>query len=189
MTVDRREAAASLQQIETVEQRTREAVFYAGSSVIFILWGLLVACGYAVTELYPRSASIAWLAVVAAGCAATALVIAVRTGACPHDARNWRIVWAMVVLSVYGAAWSYILGPIVPRQVLYAFQPSLFLLGMILAGLWFGRFFVALGLVGITLMLAGYLQPEPWLRMWVAAVESGTLILGGIWLHRNGVRR
>jgi hypothetical protein len=189
MTVDRREAAASLQQIETVEQRTREAVFYAGSSVIFILWGLLVACGYAVTELYPRSGNIAWLAVVAAGCAATAAIIVVRTRARPHDARNWRIVWAMVVLSVYGAAWSYILGPIVPRPVLYAFQPSLFLLGIILAGLWLGRFFVVLGVVGIALMLAGFLQPEPWLRVWMAAVQSSTLILGGVWLHRNGVTR
>jgi len=40
-----------------VERRTREAVFYAGSSAIFVLWGVLVACGYGATEFYPRSAA------------------------------------------------------------------------------------------------------------------------------------
>ena len=189
MTMEPKEAAASLRHIATVEQRTREAVFYGGSSTIFIMWGLLVACGYALAELYPKSASTAWLVVLAAGCAATALIIGVRTRACPHEARDWRIVWAMIALTVYGATWSSLLGPTVPRSLLYGFQPSLFLLGLILAGLWLGRVFIVLGLAGIALMLVGYLQPEPWFRVWMAVGQSGTLILGGIWLHRTGVPR
>ena len=189
MTIQPNEAAASLRHIATVEQRTREAVFYGGSSAIFIMWGLLVACGYALTELYPKSASTAWLVVTAVGCAATALIIGLRMRARPHEARDWRIVWAMVALTVYGAAWSSLLGPIVPRSLLYGFQPSLFLLGMILAGLWLGRIFIVLGLVGIILMLVGYLQAESWLHIWMPVVQSGTLILGGIWLHRTGVPR
>jgi hypothetical protein len=60
---------------------------------------------------------------------------------------------------------------------------------MILAGLWLGRFFLVLGLVGIALMVIGYFQPEPWFRLWMAAVQSGTLILGGVWLARNDVSR
>ena len=36
MTIEPTEAAASLRHIATVEQRTREAVFYGGSSAIFI---------------------------------------------------------------------------------------------------------------------------------------------------------
>jgi hypothetical protein len=189
MTIDPSEAATSLQHIATVEQRTREALFYAGSSAIFIMWGLLVACGYGLTEFYPRSARTTWLVVSAVGCAATALIIAVRMRARSCEARDWRIVWGMVALTVYGATWSYLLGPIIPRSMMYAFQPSLFLLGMVLAGLWLGRVFVVLGLVGIMLMLVGYLQAEPWVRLWMAAVQSGTLILGGVWLHRNGVPR
>jgi len=35
----------------------------------------------------------------------------------------------------------------------------------------------------------GYLQAEPWLRLWMATVQSGTLIIGGIWLGRSGVAR
>jgi hypothetical protein len=126
---------------------------------------------------------------VAAGCAATALIVALRMGARPGEARDWRIVWAMVALAVFGAGWSQLLGPVVPRPMMYAFQPSLFLLGMILLGLWFGRVFVIVGLVGIALIVIGYFQPEPWMRLWMAAVQSGTLILGGFWLGREGVPR
>ena len=71
---------------------------------------------------------------------------------------------------------------------MYGFEPSLFMLGMILAGLWLGRSLIVLGVVGIVLIFVGYLQPEPWLRLWMAAVQSGTLILGGVWLGRKGVR-
>ena len=179
MTIDPSEAAASLRHIATVEQRTREAVFYAGSSAIFVVWGLLVACGYGLTELHPRSAGITWLVVTAAGCAATALIIAVRTRVRPHETRDWRIIWAMVALIVYGAAWSFVLTPIVPRPVLYAFLPSLFFLGMILAGLWLGRVFIILGLVGIALILVCYFQAEPWLRVGMAVAQSSLRTLAG----------
>jgi hypothetical protein len=187
MTIDPNEAATSLKDIALVERRTREALFYAGSSAIFIMWGILVASGYGLTELYPRSAWMIWLAIMALGCIGTASIIAMRRRARPQEARSWRIVWAMAALAAYGAVWSYLLGPVVPGGLMYAFQPTLFLLGIILAGLWLGRFFVILGLVGIALIAVGYFQSEPWLRLWMAAVESGTLIVGGIWLGRSGV--
>jgi hypothetical protein len=189
MTIDPSEAATSLEEIATVERRTREAVFYARSSAVFIMWGVLVAFGYGITELYPRSAGIIWLAITAVGCAATAAVIAIRMRARPRAARDWRLIWAMFALAGFGAAWSYLLAPVVPRQLMYGFQPSLFMLGIILAGLWLGRFFVVLGFVGIMLIVIGYLQPEPWLRWWMAAVQSGTLIVGGLWLGKSGVRQ
>lgn len=189
MTIDQSEAATSLQDIATVERRTREAVFYAGSSAIFIMWGVLVACGYGLTELYPRSARVTWVFISTLGCAATALIVVLRMRARPRETRDWRVIWAMIALTAFSAAWSYLLGPIVPRQMMYAFQPSLFLLGLILAGLWLGRFFIVLGLVGIAFIVIGYLQAEPWLRLWMAAVQSGTFILGGVWLGKNGVPR
>jgi hypothetical protein len=189
MTIDPSEAAHSLRDIATVERKTREAVFYAGSSAIFIMWGVLVACGYGLTELYPRSARIVWLAISILGCAASALIVALRMRARASETRDWRLIWAMAALAAFGTIWSNVLGPLVPRQMLYAFQPSLFLLGLILMGLWLGRFFIILGVVGIALIVIGYLQAEPWLRFWMAIAQSGTLILGGVWLHRSGVSR
>ena len=189
MTIDPSEAASSLQDIATVERRTREAVFYAGSSTIFIMWGVLIAFGYGLAEFYPRSARIIWLAIPAFGCVATALIIALRRRARPCDTPDWRLVWGMVALAAFGAAWTQLLGPTIPRQMLYAFHPSLFLIGIVLAGLWLGRFLIVLGVVGLALIGIGYLQAEPWLRLWMATVQSGTLIIGGIWLGRSGVAR
>jgi hypothetical protein len=189
MTIDPSEAANSLHEIATVERRTREAVFYARSSAMFIMWGVLVAFGYGITELYPRSARTIWLAVSAVGWAATAAVIAVRMRARPRATRDWRLIWAMFALAAFATAWSYLLAPVVPRRLIYGFEPSLFMLGMILAGLWLGRVLIVLGVVGIVLIIVGYLQPEPWLRLWMAVVQSGTLILGGLWLGRSGVRQ
>src|ERR1700756_185238 len=121
MTIDPTEAAHSLQDIATVERRTREAIFYAGSSSIFVMWGVLVACGYGLTELYPRSARIAWLALTVAGVAATALIVAMRRRANPAETRDWRLIWGMAALAAFGAIWSYLLGPVVPRQMMYGF--------------------------------------------------------------------
>jgi hypothetical protein len=187
MTIDPNEAATSLKDIALVEQRTREALLYSGSRTIFVMWGILVAIGYSLSEVYPRSAWIIWLAITPVGCVATALIIALRSRAgSPRVMREWRLIWALAAFAAYGAVWSYLLGPTAGR-LMYAFQPTLFLLGIILAGLWLGRFFVVLGLIGIALIAIGYLQSEPWLRLWMAAVESGTLIIGGIWLGRSGV--
>src|SRR5262247_1108013 len=95
MTIDPNEAATSLRDIALVERRTREALFYSGSSTIFIMWGILVAGGYGLTELYPRSAWIIWPAVTALGCVGTASIIAIRRRARQQETRDWRLIWAM----------------------------------------------------------------------------------------------
>jgi hypothetical protein len=189
MTLESREALASLHDIATVEKRTREAICYSGSSEIFITWGLLVACGYAAAEWQPGAARATWLAVSAVGCVLTALIVALRMRSRAAEARDWRIIWAMLALVAFGAGWSWVLGPVVPRHLMYAFQPSLVMLGMVLAGLWVGRFFALIGLVGIALIISGEFVSEPWFRLWMAAVQSGTLIVGGLWMRRIGVAR
>jgi hypothetical protein len=189
MTIDPSEAATSLQDIANIEQRTREALFYSGSSAIFILWGALVAVGYGLTGLYPRSAQTIWLAVPAVGAVATVAIVAMRRRACAGERRDWRVIWAMTLLMAFGATWSYLLGRLAPPPLMYAFQPSLALVAVILLGLWLGRSFVLLGVAGLVLIAFGYLQDEPWMRLWMAAVQSGTFIVGGIWLGRIGVPR
>ena len=189
MTLESREALASLQDIAEVERRTREAMFYSGCSMIFILWGVLVACGYGLSYWQPGWTRIGWLAISITGSALTALIVATRLRSRPAETRDSRLIWALVALMIYGAGWSWVLGPLIPRHLIYAFQPSLVMLGMILAGLWVGRFFVALGLAGLALILIGETQSEPWLRLWMAVVQSGTLIVGGLWVRRLGIPR
>jgi hypothetical protein len=187
MAIDPSEAASSLKDIAAVEQRTHEAIFYAGSSTIFIMWGLLVACGYGFAELYPHVAMMSWLAITLLGCLGTFLIVSARADT--REAHDLRLIWAMAAMAAYGAVWSFVLHAHIPRALMYAFQPSLFLLGIVLAGFWLGRFFIVLGCAGLALVVIGFLQGEPWLRLWMAVSQSGTLILGGVWLHRHGVAR
>jgi len=191
MAINPSDAATTLQEIAAVERRTRQAFFYSGSSAIFILWGLLIICAYALAALEPRSAGTVWLVSQAIGCAVTVGIIAARTRAQTRsgEKRDWRIIWALLALMIFGAAWAQLLGPIVPRRLIETFEPSLFFLGLILAGLWLGRAFFVLGLAGMALTAAGSFQSEPWLSVWMAVVQGGTYILGGLWLHKNGVSR
>lgn len=188
MSIDAREATASLNDIAEVERRTRQALFYFGSSTIFVMWGLIVAVGYGIEAWQPRSARTSWLVVTLAGCALTVLIIALRARSSPR--RDWRMLWAVVAFIAFGSAWSYILGPVAPARLMYAFQPSLVMLGMVLAGLWVGRFILVLGVVGAALIaIVALAGGGAWLALWMAAVQSGTLIVGGLWLRRIGVAR
>ena len=52
-------------------------------------------------------------------------------------------------------------------------------------GLWFGRAFVAIGLGIIALTLIGYFFVAGGaFLLWMAAVNGGGLILGGLWMRR-----
>jgi hypothetical protein len=78
-----------------------------------------------------------------------------------------------------------ILGPFKGRQ-LDAFWPLLFTLGYVLAGIWVGRFFIFCGLVIALLTVTGFWWAGPWFQLWMAVVNGGALILGGLWLRRQG---
>jgi hypothetical protein len=186
MTINPNDAAASLQEIAAVEHRTRQAFFYAGSSAIFIMWGVLIACGYAVGWYAPETAGTSWLGINALGCILTAAIVGWRFRERSREARTWRLVWAMLVVMVFGEVWTHLLGPIVPTRLIESFGASLFLLCMILAGIWIGRAFIVLGSVGLALITAAAFQAEPWLTIGMAVVQSGTYIIGGLWLHKHG---
>ena len=79
MTIESPEAIASLQDIAEVEKRTREALCYSGSSAIFIMWGVLVACGYGAMIWQPGWARTTWLVISIAGSAAILSPCCTRT--------------------------------------------------------------------------------------------------------------
>ena len=182
MTLDRDEAAASLSDIASVERRTREAVVYARSSTILILWGVLCVLGYVFQYFRPYEARPAWIAVAVAGFVGTFI------------SGHWRrsqhrstiaqpLLYAQLALVGYGLVLLVLLWPVAPRQ-LSAFWPTLIMLGFVLSGLWLGRFFILCGLAVTALTVAGYFWSGEWFPLWMAAVNGGGLLLGGLWLRR-----
>ena len=58
------------------------------------------------------------------------------------------------------------------------------ILGKPLAGLWFGYAFVAIGLGISALTLIGFFYIGEAFPLWMAFVNGGGLILGGLWMRR-----
>lgn len=183
MTIDPHEAAASLSDIAKVEQRTRETLVYGHSGVQFMLWGVLVAAGYIHTYLDPVHADAGWIAVTVLGLGGSIALRRLRLQP-SRDGRLGRLIgYAQFVLLGYGLALLWLLAPMTHRQAA-AFWPMLVMLGMVLAGLWQGRFFIYCGLTVSALVLAGYVWSGGFYTLWLALVVGGGLIAAGLWLRR-----
>ena len=56
MSIESREAAEALADIEQIADRVRQSRFYNFASLILILWGALVFAGYVLSYMLPRHA-------------------------------------------------------------------------------------------------------------------------------------
>jgi hypothetical protein len=187
MTLDRDAAAASLSAIEQAEQRTSQAVLYGISSSFLVLWGLVTAAGYAIGQAWPGHAGIVWPVLTIIGFAMSVAMIRRNRGGLTADQRvlGWRLLCAQIALIGFGVLAITTLGPFRGRQ-LDAFWPLVFMLGYVLAGIWVGRFFVLCGVAIALLTIVGFWWSGPWYPLWLAVVNGGGLIFGGMWLRRQG---
>lgn len=184
MTIDPNEAAASLSDVATIERRTRETLVYARSSASLILWGLLVGAGYVISFLDPELHHAHWIAIAAAGFTGSFLIHRRRS---TRDSRMGELLLSTeLVLLAFGFVFLILFWPVTSRQM-GAFWPTLVMLGFVIAGIWLGRFFIYCGIAVTALTLAGYLWvDDTWYALWMAAVNGGGLIAGGLWLRRLG---
>jgi len=180
MTIDRSEADAMLADIEAITRRVKQSSVYRTSSLVLILWGLVVAAGNVAGFFDGRWAGYSWVAVDLIGVIGTIAILGRAGGS---GAVSGRLIAGFALFFAFGFAWSQLLGRFGPRE-LDAFWPSLFLFGYALAGLWLGRAFTLLG-VGLTaLVLAGYFWAGEAFDLYLAAVNGGGLILSGLWMRR-----
>jgi hypothetical protein len=75
------------------------------------------------------------------------------------------------------------LGQFGPRQI-STFWPVYFMMMYSIAGLWFGYAFIGIGLLVSALTLIGYFYAGNAFDLWMAFVNGGGLILGGLWMRR-----
>ena len=96
----------------------------------------------------------------------------VRTGVHSFDLR---VLAAFLLFFAFGFFCCDVLGHFTPRQ-LGTFWPIYFMLIYCMAGLWFGRAFIAIGLAIIALTLIGYFFIERGaFPLWMAFVNGGGL--------------
>jgi hypothetical protein len=56
MTIDRRQAAVALADIDDIVRRVRQSRTYQLASLMLMLWGPLTAIGYLLSRVWPRYA-------------------------------------------------------------------------------------------------------------------------------------
>jgi hypothetical protein len=184
MSIDRREAASALSDIDAIVRRVRQSRIYNLASLMMIMWGVLTFGGYLLSWLLPRSAGVGWIAVYILGIAGSFAVSRVghaRTGVRTFDVRMFA---AFVLFVAFGVFCSVVLGHFTPRQM-GTFWPIYFMLVYTIAGLWAGYAFVAIGLGITALTLIGYFFIGDAFDLWMAFIDGGGLVLGGLWMRRS----
>ena len=185
MKLDSLEARKALADIDDVVRRVRQSRIYDLSSQIMIMWGILVFAGNLVNWLVPREGGTIWISVNSLGVVGTAVLTTFdhqRTGMQSFDLR---VLAAFTLYFAFGLLCSSVLGPFGWREMA-TFWPVYAMLFYVLAGLWFGRAFVAIGLVIAALTLIGYffVVGNAFL-LWMAVANGGGLIVGGLWMRRG----
>jgi hypothetical protein len=184
--ISAKEAAQALNDIEEIVQRVRQSRTYEIASLMAILWGILVFAGNLATWLAPRQGGYIWIGVNVVGVAS---VFAISLFHFPKDeARRGfdaRVAIAFVLFYAFGLLCSRVFGHFGPRET-GAFWPIYFMLFYCLAGLWFGRAFIAIGLGISALTLIGYVFiTSSAFLLWMALVNGGGLVLAGLLMRRS----
>lgn len=181
--IDRSEASAALAEIDDMVRRVRQSRIYDLASQMMVMWGALVFAGYLVTWLMPRQATLGWIAVYAAGIVGWGWLSVVNRSRSGVQSFDLRMLLAFATFLAFGIFCCW-LGHFGPRQI-GTFWPIYFMSVYAIAGLWLGHAFVAIGVAVTALTLAGYFWLGEAFDLWMAFVNGGGLILGGLWMRRN----
>jgi hypothetical protein len=182
--IDRQQATEALSEIDAIARRVRQSTIYNLASLMLVMWGVLTFAGYMVSYASPGVAGYGWIAVYVAGIAGSVVISAfnrARSGIRTFDIRMFAAFLLFIAFGIFSSVW---LGHFTPRQ-LGTFWPIYFMVFYTIAGLWVGRAFVAIGLGIIVLTLIGYFFIGSAFELWMAVVNGGGLILGGLWMRRS----
>jgi hypothetical protein len=183
-TIDPKEAAEALNDIAQIVQRVRRSRTYDIASQMMILWGVLVFAGNIATFVSPRYGPYIWIGVNTLGALGSIAVSVFRFPGAGGPGFDARMAVAFLLFFAFGLLCSTVLGHFGPREM-GAFWPIYFMLFYCMAGLWFGQAFIAIGLGITALTLIGYFfVTAAAFLLWMAAVNGGGLVLGGLWMRR-----
>jgi hypothetical protein len=179
MPLSPQEASEALQSIASAERRSATLRGYRGAAPHLMLWGILWAVGYGLTDLMPARSAAIWSVVVVVGIAAGILALTLRR------ARSiaWRYTAVVATLIGFCAATLAIMAPVGGRQVA-AFIPLVVAAAYVIGGVWLGTRFVAAGIAIALLALGGFFLLREHFLLWMAVIGGGALLIAGWWLTR-----
>jgi hypothetical protein len=182
--IDPKEAASALSDIDSVARRVRQSTLYQLSSLLTMLWGVLVFAGNIASFLAPRSAGVIWLGVYAVGIAGSFVISAAGYSRTRVRSVDIRMLLAYLLFIAFGMFCCW-LGHFTAARQIGTFWAIYFMLVYTIVGLWVGNTFVAIGVSITALTLIGYFFVGDWFEPWMAVVNGGGLVLGGLWMRRS----
>jgi hypothetical protein len=96
---------------------------------------------------------------------------------------DFKVLLALVLFYGFGLLCTVIFGHYGSREI-GTFWPIYFMLFYCIAGLWFGRAFIAIGLSIALLTLVGYFFITGiTFLLWMAVVNGAGLVVSGLWMR------
>lgn len=178
------EARQALNTVQAAAQRGTTLYRYRQASPHFILWGLVWALGYGMSDLWPAQAGWIWLGLDATGVLASILITKAdraRRGA--SQAMTWRIAGLGLTLLVFFVATYLVMAPQTGRQV-STFITLTVALAYTVVGLWAGPRWIMAGAAVCALSLIAFFHVPAYFNTWMGLIGGGTLVLSGVWLRR-----
>lgn len=182
-SIDAKQAAEALSDIDSIAHHVRRSRTYRISSLILIMWGAVSGAGYLLTYLSPHTARYSWIALFVAGTAGWTAISAVQRKQSAVRSLDLRMFTAFALFVAFGL-FTCLLGHFGPRE-LSTFWPVYFMLAYTIVGLWTGIAFIVIGLSITALTLIGYVFVGASFDLWMALIDGGGLILGGLWMRRD----
>jgi hypothetical protein len=181
--IDSRQATDALADIDDTVRRVRQSQIYQLTSLIMLMWGVLVFAGNVSGWLWPGYGLYVWIGVYAFATAGLVAISAYNYSRARIRTFDRRYLLTFLFIIAFGI-FCCVFGHFTPRQQT-TFWPVYVMLFYMLAGVWFGTAFIVIGASIIALTLIGYVYiPGMPFLLWMAVVNGGGLFLGGLWMRR-----
>jgi len=181
------QAAQSLAEVESTQQRSRQAIGYSHSSPFLLVVGLFWLACYGATQFWPQHTGLIW----GWGCAvfgAAMIGLMLRTRRARLDARGRAInrnigIMFGIIVPVFAIATVAVMWPVGGLRI-GAFVPLLYASIYTGMGLWMGPRYVVVGVAVFIGTLVGYYFLKEYFSLWMAVIGGGSMLLTGLWLRR-----
>ena len=197
MTISKEEARKALQEISNTTELTRRAIIEGCSAPILILWGVIWILCYGASHFFPENGYRAWLIGAPAG-GIGSWILGMRFQASVSSPHDFKIGMTWLVLLVFATVWTFLLMPFgmnitmidgsgvnaAMQRKMGAYGATLPMFLYVVGGMWFGRFFVYLGILITAATLVGYLFISSWFYLWMAVTGGGAFIASGVFIRK-----
>jgi hypothetical protein len=188
MDISPNEAEEALAAIETMVQKTRQAISKSGAYAFLIVWGVIWLLGFLASHFLPgKIAGNAWIALDIVGGVLSVLVglrlnRSVRSPGSTSTGK--RVAWFWLLLFIFCAAAIGVASPIDGKQ-LAMFIILFVMVGWLAMSLLFCFASVWWGLAITALALFGYFILPGFFFLWMAVLGGGGMIALGIFIRNR----